>query len=62
MENTTLANLGKPAEEEQLDWVEQLRHPRLVTGITRAGKSRPAEVLIAQDCQKLEATGGLNNE
>lgn len=26
MENTTIAILGKPAEEKQLDWVEQL-HP-----------------------------------
>ncbi|QEY15985.1 hypothetical protein D0C16_08355 [Cellvibrio sp. KY-GH-1] len=64
MENTTIANLGRPTEEEQLDWVDQLSTPRLVCGSTRTGKTRLAEVQVmpAHGCQKLEATGGLNNE
>ncbi len=59
MENTTIAILGKPAEEEQLDWVEQL-HP--ITGGSQHGKSRLAEALFAQDGHYSEQTGGLNNE
>jgi hypothetical protein len=62
MENTNIAILGKPAEEEQLDWVEQLQTIRLVTGITRSGKSRPAKALNMHDVHNSEKTGGLNDE
>lgn len=62
MENTTIANLGRTTEEEQLDWVEQLQTIRLVTGITRSGKSRPAKALLMHDGRNSEKTGGLNDE
>ena len=62
MENITLANLGRTTEEEQLDWVEQLQTIRLVTGITRSGKTRPEKALLMQNVSNAEKTGGLNNE